>query len=221
MMRTEGRRQGFLDRPMVSIDAFMNNILRQSGLIGPIGNSQNLAIVRDPIVARRVAGLLDASSPTAIRRLIIAIRIGVAIKAHVWRAWSHIFQKSGKIISPFVAHGNSTTAIVAKRAIPTIETTAFRMSPCLKLTAMCLSMCRHALNVCFASKATATSCFSGKEIVTAIGSNRTASATANPSRFAPQVILCAANNHQTNELLSHKINRFHTVSYSTEKGEGE
>lgn len=103
----------FFCRPSV-LNSVKKRFHRDAMLFFKLGNVIRNAINFNAALASGVARLLAFCRPPAIPRLIVSVRIWMAVNCHSIGALSHIFVECIKRVAPSVAHLYSSPAVILK-----------------------------------------------------------------------------------------------------------
>lgn len=107
-------RDGILFRPSV-LNSFANRCLRHSQGSGPFCQMIYGTIGGDVTISSGVGCLFAIGGPSTILGTVIAVLVWIAInRVCIRRSRPHVANECGKTVLPFVAHDNSTAAVVLK-----------------------------------------------------------------------------------------------------------
>lgn len=95
--------QGFLHRPLVNVQAFPEDVSRQSGVRGPLKDGSSLPVVSDVDISSGVVGLRFPAGPSTVAGFVVA---GVVdpVETHALRALAHVGQERFKRVDPSLAN---------------------------------------------------------------------------------------------------------------------
>jgi len=80
---------------------------------GPLAQCARLSIAGQQAIVAFVVGLLIASRPTHVARLVIAVVVRIAVQCVTWRwTWTHVTQKCFKRRAPVRADLNASAAVM-------------------------------------------------------------------------------------------------------------
>jgi hypothetical protein len=147
----------------------------------------------------RVTRLLKRCGPSAVRRLVVAVRI-YAVERLAWRAWPHVGKEGSEVVTPSVAHRDAAATVKAKLRVCLYETTSFSVGPRLVFArcspASCVPVSSRSRNERFGSEAaTASGSAISQRIASHVGRG-TAITNARPDGTSSRAIR-SAQYHQT------------------------
>jgi hypothetical protein len=105
----------------------VQSYLSQSAQLSPFAETSRHAADRDDIVASPVSTLFLCGSPSAIRRLVVAIHID-PIDRHAGRAFAHVGEEVPHVM-PALADRDSACAVMAVTVIANVVAAAHRTLP--------------------------------------------------------------------------------------------
>jgi hypothetical protein len=102
----------------------------KSSNLSPLGQAPRLSATGDPQVVALVASLLNASRPSHVARLIVAVVVGVAVElVGAIRAWTYGGIERLKAIHPLITHTYSAPAVVVVMLVVLVQAPSENASP--------------------------------------------------------------------------------------------
>jgi len=120
-------RKGTFNGP-TTLDASFESSMIHSKFFRPLAHHHLFAVVLNKVGVAAVTKLIHERRPSYISRLIVAVVVN-AIKRHPVRSPTNIREEGRKIISPFFAHRNTSTAVIPKSLVFGIKAPGFYSAP--------------------------------------------------------------------------------------------
>lgn len=169
----------------------------------------------------RSAGLLFRRGPSAISRLVIAVRV-LSVERAPGRAWPHVRKECGEAVAPTAAHRNAACAVDSVFGVGLAKAAALRVVPrpifagSVRVSArparMPMGYRPHTSEI--GSQTAATPSAPVKQRVCNYCGRSAAVARALPND-APARSVCSALNNQSAKALPGQVPEFHGLSYPT------